>query len=306
MNVDDVIREFAEVDGVLPKDSMRWALDHWDVAADRFIDLLTGCADGTDRNDETIRALFFVIFLLGERRETRAFPVLCRLLQDNELSADILGDAITQSLTQILIGTYDGNADALKSVIESATADEYARAGALEAMAYLTRTGAFTDEEMRAYLRHLLAEMQPRVESIIWLSWAFVASNLGYEDMAGDVEELMKCDLIDPLEMPMDDFHRHVRLAREDADGMAGFRRDRIGPLTDSIAMLSTWYGFSEAYRSARAEALAEAAACSELDEETPRWSWSYEPAVNPLRHVGRNDPCPCGSGLKYKKCCLQ
>ena len=27
-----------------------------------------------------------------------------------------------------------------------------------------------------------------------------------------------------------------------------------------------------------------------------------------PLRHaskVGRNDPCPCGSGLKYKKCCL-
>src|ERR1700674_1444398 len=20
----------------------------------------------------------------------------------------------------------------------------------------------------------------------------------------------------------------------------------------------------------------------------------------------GRNDPCPCGSGLKYKKCCLQ
>jgi methionyl aminopeptidase len=21
---------------------------------------------------------------------------------------------------------------------------------------------------------------------------------------------------------------------------------------------------------------------------------------------VGRNDPCPCGSGLKYKKCCLE
>jgi hypothetical protein len=21
---------------------------------------------------------------------------------------------------------------------------------------------------------------------------------------------------------------------------------------------------------------------------------------------VGRNDPCPCGSGEKYKKCCLQ
>jgi len=20
---------------------------------------------------------------------------------------------------------------------------------------------------------------------------------------------------------------------------------------------------------------------------------------------IGRNDPCPCGSGLKFKKCCL-
>jgi len=24
-----------------------------------------------------------------------------------------------------------------------------------------------------------------------------------------------------------------------------------------------------------------------------------------PARKVGRNDPCPCGSGKKYKKCCL-
>jgi len=34
-----------------------------------------------------------------------------------------------------------------------------------------------------------------------------------------------------------------------------------------------------------------------------------YEPAARPVRRseprVGRNDPCPCGSGRKYKKCCL-
>lgn len=30
-------------------------------------------------------------------------------------------------------------------------------------------------------------------------------------------------------------------------------------------------------------------------------------PEEIPIRHkVGRNDPCPCGSGKKYKKCCLQ
>ena len=43
------------------------------------------------------------------------------------------------------------------------------------------------------------------------------------------------------------------------------------------------------------------------FDEETP-WSdlaYPNEPVRNPWRHVGRNDPCPCGSGKKAQKCCL-
>ena len=30
-------------------------------------------------------------------------------------------------------------------------------------------------------------------------------------------------------------------------------------------------------------------------------------PTVRQLKtkHIGRNDPCPCGSGKKFKKCCL-
>jgi uncharacterized protein len=29
-------------------------------------------------------------------------------------------------------------------------------------------------------------------------------------------------------------------------------------------------------------------------------------PHVPTTPKVGRNDPCPCGSGKKYKKCCLE
>ncbi|MGD8570027.1 MAG: UPF0149 family protein [Gammaproteobacteria bacterium] len=31
----------------------------------------------------------------------------------------------------------------------------------------------------------------------------------------------------------------------------------------------------------------------------------SHSPVRNTEPRVGRNDPCPCGSGKKYKKCCL-
>ncbi len=30
------------------------------------------------------------------------------------------------------------------------------------------------------------------------------------------------------------------------------------------------------------------------------------EPAITAAPHVGRNDPCPCGSGKKFKKCCAR
>ncbi|MFT0211055.1 SEC-C metal-binding domain-containing protein [Pseudomonas sp. F1_0610] len=29
----------------------------------------------------------------------------------------------------------------------------------------------------------------------------------------------------------------------------------------------------------------------------------SQAPIRNPLKNIGRNDPCPCGSGSKFKKC---
>ena len=34
-----------------------------------------------------------------------------------------------------------------------------------------------------------------------------------------------------------------------------------------------------------------------------------HPPPIPPIRRegpkIGRNDPCPCGSGKKYKKCCM-
>jgi uncharacterized protein YecA (UPF0149 family) len=31
----------------------------------------------------------------------------------------------------------------------------------------------------------------------------------------------------------------------------------------------------------------------------------NFQQIVNEGPKIGRNDPCPCGSGKKYKKCCL-
>lgn len=43
-------------------------------------------------------------------------------------------------------------------------------------------------------------------------------------------------------------------------------------------------------------------------DSEMDFWNWNapevQKPFVRESPKVGRNEPCPCGSGKKYKKCC--
>jgi uncharacterized protein YecA (UPF0149 family) len=40
------------------------------------------------------------------------------------------------------------------------------------------------------------------------------------------------------------------------------------------------------------------------LSEEVTPVKTAYQPASPTHPKVGRNDPCPCQSGKKYKKCC--
>ena len=307
MTVDDVIRDLAEAqDGVLPVDAMTWAREHWDEAWPRFLELLDRCTDGSDRSRETVDALFFILHMMGEMQETRGFPGLCRLIRDSETIDGILGDATTESLAPILISTFDGNPALLKAVIEDAAADQFVREAAFEALAWHCRMGAISDEEMRAYLLHLHEHIQPD-ENVVWLGWVNAVSSLGYEDLAAKAERLV--DEFFPHVMDVDDFRDDLRQTLDDPDRMARFAANHLGPFVDAVGTLSTWHGFSEEYRAERARWAAGEGEAHDLDDPLVPQGWpsiTYgEPAVNPMRDVGRNDPCPCGSGKKHKKCCL-
>jgi hypothetical protein len=146
---------------------------------------------------------------------------------------------------------------------------------------------------MRAYLARLRREMRPREESYLWQCWAETVANLGYGDMRSEVASLHADGWVDPAEFGLDHFDRQVELARNDPAGLGGFEADGVTPFANVIETLASWsYGWSDAFTE---------------EEFGPSRDGSYfaAPYVNPLRGVGRNDPCPCGSGKKYKRCCL-
>ena len=74
---------------------------------------------------------------------------------------------------------------------------------------------------------------------------------------------------------------RNSRFTPEQLDGLTAAAPHQIGPW---VVTLNEWR-------------LANYAPTQ--DFQTPRSSFS-----TPASKVGRNDPCPCGSGKKYKKCC--
>jgi uncharacterized protein len=298
MDVETAIRAFASAGHDLPREAMRWSLDHWDEAAPGLLGVLERFADGTDRSEAAVGAAFFILHLAAERRETRAFAPLCRLLRDPEALEEVLGDGVTTTLKRILIGTYDGDLEALKGVIEAEEVDEYARAGALEVLAYLAATGRVAREEAEAYLLRLHDTLRPQHESFVWYGWTSAVALLGLEAMADVVRRAFGRGLIDPMVTNYDLFGKDLGRTLADPERMAGFRYDNIAPLEDAVGELSRWYAFSDAAKRDRTRQRQAAREVAAL--EPPQG-----PAVNPYKHVGRNDPCPCGSGKKFKKCCL-
>jgi uncharacterized protein len=105
--------------------------------------------------------------------------------------------------------------------------------------------------------------------------------------------------LIEPMVMKYDDFRRDLARTLADPERMAGFRYGRIAPLEDAIGELSGWYAFSDAFKRDQERRAAGNGGLGLMPSVGP------QPSINPFKAVGRNDPCPCGSGKKFKKCCL-
>ena len=300
MDVEAAIHAFASAGHDLPRGAMRWALDSWGEAAPGLLGVLERFVDGTDRSEEAANALFFILHLAGERRETRAFAPLCRLAKNAEVIEAVLGDGVTTTLKGILLSTYAGDLDTLKGVIEAAEADEYVRTGALEVLAYLAATGRVSREEAEAYLLRLYDTLRPQHESFVWYGWTSAVALLGLEALSGVVRQAFARGLIDPMVTNYDLFREDLGRTLADPERMAGFRHDRVAPLEDAIGELSGWYAFSDAAKQDREQrALGR-------DGAGLATAATSQPVINPFKGVGRNDPCPCGSGKKFKKCCLQ
>jgi hypothetical protein len=212
----------------------------------------------------------------------------------------LLADGITDHLSVILARVYDGDPAPLRSLIEDPSADEFIRDAALGALIWLTHTERLDRGDTEAYLRALYETMQPRDENYVWFGWQQAVAMLGFADMAPLVDDLFERGWIGDHIMDREHFQEDLRAVLA-ADDPASVFPDNIkddGELGNLAVMMADWYCFEPPppQQPTRLEF---------IRPNVPPAPPVTTPVRNPYRNVGRNDPCPCGSGKKFKKCCL-
>ncbi len=277
----------------LPRFAIAMCTARFKEAGPALRTILTRAADGEALSEDEETLAFRGLYILGAARDTQSWPILLRLLRRPAEEVDeLLGDAITESLARIATSIFDGDADALFGLIADRSVEEYARSALFGAATFLTWEGRIERDRMREFLERFYAERLTGDGGFAWVGWFEAIALLGLRDLAPLFHRAWDEGRIDTDFIERKDFEEDLAGAERAPADIERFEDRNLGYIGDVLEALA-WTN-------------AVGNLTNELESSVADAGWfPNEPVVNPWRDVGRNDPCPCGSGKKAKKCCL-
>ncbi len=213
----------------------------------------------------------FALYILSYLRVPLAFPFVIKLaLLPADMVKKVLGGHVSAGLTSWLISTYNGDFQVIKRVVENKTASSYCRNAALNSIVGLYAQGMLTRKEIVSYFRELLrSDLIKDYEFAT--SLASVAIRMHPKELYDDIMFLFKNDYIEIFFVSIEDLKSALVLSQEECIKKYILKYDEYTPVTDVL----------------------------------DRTSWIISNVEERIKKMGRNEPCHCGSGKKYKKCCL-
>jgi len=295
MDAREILDRLTHAEG-LPREALKAAAER----REEMVPVFLGAIEGYLALEPAARAkptpLFFICHLLGDWRETSAYGPLARLLRcpKDEIEA-ILGDGITSTSHRVMAAVFDGDPRPLYDIILDPEAEEFIRSRMCEALAMVVRHGKLDRADAARFLRDAFMNLQPQAQCFVWHGWQSAIAMLGLEELKPLVKKAFDRGFVDRNWLGFGDFEADLEHGIEHP-GKPRWENDGEYTLFgDTIEELSRWHCFSDTYEGHRSRARRAASG-----------SGGGGAAVNPFKGVGRNDPCPCGSGRKFKKCCLR
>jgi hypothetical protein len=257
--------------------------------------ILTRAADGEALSDDEATLVFRGLYILGGARDRHACQLLLRLLRRPNGEIDsLLGDAVAEGMARITAGVFDGDVNSLFGTITDRSIDEFIREALLGAATFLAWDGRIERDSMQRFLEQLYEGRPATDGGQVWIGWLEAIALLGLRNLAPLVHRAWDEGRVPTGVLDRSDFEKDLSEAERRPNDINRFKRANLGYIDDVLEALD-WTRDTENLDKAQ--------------DLEPLWTdmarHPITPAVNPWRHVGRNDPCPCGSGKKAKKCCF-
>ncbi len=271
----------------MPIEAIRAATADREAVAPLLREAIERCEPNSEIEEN---GLFIAFHLLGQWQEKSAYRPLARFLRRPDVES-ILGDATTETSHRVMAAVFDGDPGPIYDIINDVDADEFVRSSMFDALVILALRGELDRAEVAEFLKSRFSELQPQDQSAVWEGWQGAVALLGLAELEPLVRSAFQRGFIDETMLNFEDFEGD--LERACAGQPLQPWRGEFELFGDVVEELSDWAGFQPK---------------EERDEAAEDWrpdAWPGMPAHNPFRNVGRNDPCPCGSGKKFKKCCL-
>jgi hypothetical protein len=190
---------------------------------------------------------------------------------------------------------FDGDPQPIFDIVLDAGADEFVRSRACEALSFLGLTGQIDRRVLSNFLRDCFANLRPQGPCYAWVGWQMAIARLGPAELASLVETAFKRGYIDSWWTRFEHFRDNLAKAGTEQGSARWIADEELTPFGDTITELSCWAGFRN--EGPKEERRGRGAGFARGIAGTLR-----KPACS--TRIGRNEPCPCMSGKKYKKCC--
>ncbi|MDG4883270.1 DUF1186 domain-containing protein [Mesorhizobium sp. WSM4884] len=267
--------------------------------------ILERAADGEALSDDDEMLVFRGLYILGGARDSQACQPLLRLLRrPTEETNWLLGDTITETLSRIVAGVFDGDADALFGIIADRSVDEFIRDAVFGAVTFLTWEGRIERDRTRHFVERFYQERLADDWDYAWVGWLQAISMLALRDLVPLAYSAWDEGRIPEDVLERSDFESDLRDAEQQPEDIGRFDRASLSYIEDVLVALDWTRGLGDYDDFELGDDDFE---LGEDDDWQPSGldGANATPVTNPWRDVGRNDPCPCGSGKKFKKCCL-
>lgn len=296
MTPEEIMRELAR-DDIFSKNAMAAARQQRDTMTPIFVGVVERLTARSieDMDDADVLALIPIFHLLGEWQAPTAHAPLAMLLRrPTDILEYLLGDAVTENAFRVMAGTFDGDLEPLIAAIYDDSADEFARSSCMSALVLIAHLQPQYRDEIASSFRSFLSRSTDPCE-VVLTGWVDSIADLGLEDMTDEVRMVFEAEQIPPSYCDFEFFLTDLR-ATLNAGGAPAGRRYSKGLIKDAIGELSRWHCYSDAFFAEQKR--------HKVSNNVRVTPWA-ESIMQAALKVGRNDPCPCGSGKKFKKCCL-